>query len=214
MPLAPAGGSRRGGGFSSFQLPAREIAAETARLWWVFLVTGFAWLLFGIIIFRFDWETVTAISILFGVVCIAAGINEFFTVPVSAGWWKVLRILLGVAFIVVGIVAFAKPGGTFAALAAVFAFFLLFKGVFDIVLAIATKDEGSVWWLQLVIGIVEILLAFWATAYFGNAVILLIVWVAASALLRGITEIIFAFKLHGLSDDLEDGPGAPPLAPA
>jgi uncharacterized membrane protein HdeD (DUF308 family) len=205
MPLAPAGRTR-GARRSSFFLPAREVAAETARLWWLFLVTGIAWMLFAIIIFRFSWGTVTAISILFGVVCIAAGINEFFTVPMSAGWWKLLRVVLGVAFVVVGIVAFTSPGGTFAALAGVFAFFLLFKGIFDIVLAIATKDEGSVWWLQLVIGIVEILLAFWATAYFGNAVILLIAWVGASALLRGITEIIFAFKLHGLLGDLEEGP--------
>jgi uncharacterized membrane protein HdeD (DUF308 family) len=213
VPLAPAGSSRGGGGFGSFQLAAREVTAEAARLWWLFLLTGIAWLLFAIIVFRFDWETVTAISILFGIVAIAAGINEFFTIPMSTRWWKLIRALLGVIFIIVGIVAFVHPGGTFAALSAVFAFFLLFKGVFDIVLAIATKDELSVWWLQLVIGIVEILLAFWATAYFGNAVILLVVWVGASALLRGITEIIFAFKLHSLRDDLDDGP-SPPLAPA
>jgi uncharacterized membrane protein HdeD (DUF308 family) len=212
MPLAPASSSGDAGSAGGFQLYAREVTAEAARLWWVFLITGIAWLLFSIIVFRFDYTTVDAISILFGIVCIAAGINEFFTIPVSTRWWKWLHALLGIAFIVIGFVAFTSPGNTFAALAGVFAFFLLFKGVFDIVLAIATKDESSVWWLQLVIGIVEILLAFWAAAYFGNAVILLVAWVGVSALLRGITEIIFAFKLHGLRDDLDDEP--PRLAAA
>lgn len=202
MPLAPAS-SNPG---SSFGLYEREVTVEAAKLWWLFLLTGIAWLLFSIIVFRFDYTTVDAISILFGIVVIMAGVNEFFAIAVTTRWWKVLHALLGVIFIVVGFVAFTSPGNTFAALAAVFAFFLLFKGVFDIVVAIATRDEFSVWWLQLVIGIVEILLAFWAAAYFGHAVILLVAWVGISALLRGITEIILAFKLHRLREQFGDGP--------
>jgi uncharacterized membrane protein HdeD (DUF308 family) len=204
MPLAPA--DRRTGPSSAFGLYEREVTAEAARLWWLFLLTGIAWLLFSIIVFRFDYTTVDAISVLFGIVCIVAGVNEFFAIAITTRWWKVLHALLGVIFIVVGFVAFTSPGNTFAALAGVFAFFLLFKGVFDIVVAIATREEFAVWWLQLVIGIVEILLAFWAAAYFGNAVILLVAWVGASALLRGITEIILAFKLHRLRGQVDDEP--------
>src|SRR5262245_2984635 len=148
MPLAPASRTPA----SSFGLYEREVTVEAAKLWWLFLLTGIAWLLFSIIVFRFDYTTVSALSILFGIVC-------FFAIAVTTRWWKVLHALLGVIFIVIGFFAFASPGNTFAALAAVFAFFLLFKGVFDIVVAIATREEFSVWWLQLIIGIVEILLA-------------------------------------------------------
>jgi uncharacterized membrane protein HdeD (DUF308 family) len=110
----------------------------------------------------------------------------------------VLHGLLGVLFVGVGIVAFIHPGNTFAALAAVFSFFLIFKGVFDIVVAIATKDEIHVWWLQLIVGIAELLIGFWAAGYWGRSATLLIVWVGVIALARGITEIIFAFKLRSV----------------
>ena len=49
-----------------------------------------------------------------------------------------------------------------------------------------------------VAGIVEIILGFWAAGDFGHKVILLVVWVGVAALIRGISEIIFAFTLRGM----------------
>ena len=74
--------------------------------------------------------------------------------------------------------------------------FLLFKGFFDIIVSIATRDEISIWWVQLIAGIVEVLIGFWAAGYWGRSAILLVIWVGVIALMRGITEIIFAFKLR------------------
>jgi uncharacterized membrane protein HdeD (DUF308 family) len=182
---------------STFTLEEREAIAEAGRAWWLFLLTGILWLLVAIIILRFDYTSVSAVAILFGIVAIFAGVNEFFMLAASGGWWKVLHGLLGVLFIGVGIVAFIHPGDTFAALAAVMSFFLIFKGFFDIVVSIATRNEFHAWWVQLVAGIVEVLIGFWAAGYWGRSAVLLVVWVGVIALMRGITEIIFAFKLHG-----------------
>lgn len=180
---------------STFELEEREALAEASRSWWLFLLTGILWFLVAIMILRFEYTSVSAISILFGVVAIAAGVNEFFMLAASRGWWKILHGLLGLLFVGVGIVAFIHPGDTFAALAAVMSFFLIFKGFFDIVVSIATKDEIHVWWVQLIAGIVEVLIGFWAAGYFGRSAILLVAWVGVIALMRGITEILFAFKL-------------------
>ena len=76
--------------------------------------------------------------------------------------------------------------------------FLLFKGIFDITAAFITKDQFELWWLQLMVGIVEILLAFWVAGSFRNKVILLVAYIGIIALARGITEIFLAFKLRGL----------------
>jgi uncharacterized membrane protein HdeD (DUF308 family) len=181
---------------STFDLEEREALADASRSWWLFLLTGILWFLVAIMILRFDYTSVSAISILFGVVAIAAGVNEFIMLAASHGWWKILHGLLGLLFIGVGIVAFVHPGDTFAALAAVMSFFLIFKGFFDIVVSIATKDEIHVWWVQLIAGIVEVLIGFWAAGYFGRSAILLVAWVGVIALMRGITEILFAFKLR------------------
>jgi uncharacterized membrane protein HdeD (DUF308 family) len=196
---------------SMFDLEEQEALGSAARSWWLFLLTGLLWLLFAIIVLRFDYTTVTAVAVLFGIVAIAAGVNEFFMLAASGGWWKVLHGLLGVIFVVVGIVAFVHPGDTFAALAAVMSFFLIFKGFFDIVLAIATREEIHIWWVQLIVGIVEVLIGFWAAGYWGRSAILLVIWVGVIALTRGITEIIFAFKLRSAG---KSGGGPGMLAPA
>ena len=92
----------------------------------------------------------------------------------------------------------AHPYDTFATLAALIGFFLLFKGIFDLTVAFITKDEFELWWLQLVIGLIEILLAFWVAGDFNEKAILLVIYVGIIALSHGITEIFLAFKLKGL----------------
>ena len=168
---------------------------EASRYWWILLVTGIAWIVFSIIIFRFDWTSVSAISILFGCVLIAAGISELATIAGSTRGWKIARGLLGAAFVVIGVIAFIHPGNTFKALAAVMSFYFIFKGSFDVIVALSARDE-ELWWLQFVLGIVEILLGFWAAGDFGHKTILLLVWVGAAALIRGISQIIAAFSIR------------------
>jgi uncharacterized membrane protein HdeD (DUF308 family) len=166
--------------------------------WWVFLITGIAWMLVGLILLRFDYTSVSAISILFGFVAIAAGVVEIGMLFISPGWWKLLNGLLAIAFIVAGVVAFIHPGNTFAALAAVFSFFLIFAGTFDIVWSIASRREIDVWWLQLIGGIIELALGFWAAGYYGRSAVLLVAWVAAFAIIRGVRDIVFSFRVHAL----------------
>jgi uncharacterized membrane protein HdeD (DUF308 family) len=141
---------------------------------------------------------VSAISILFGVVAIAAGVLEIGVLMLARGWWKLLHAVVAVIFIGAGIVAFIHPGNTFAALAAVFSFFLVFAGAFDIVMAISARHEVEVWWLQLIGGIIELALGFWAAGYYGRSAVLLVAWVAAFAIIRGVRDIVLAFRVREL----------------
>ena len=174
----------------------RGTLARVLPPWWLLLVTGIGWMLVGLIVLRFDYTSVSAISILFGIVAIAAGVLEIFALILTRGWWKVLHIILALVFFVAGIVSFIHPGDTFAALAAVFSFFLIFAGTFDIVTAISARREIEVWWLQLVGGIIELLLGFWAAGYYGRSAVLLVAWVAAFTLIRGVRDIVLAFRIR------------------
>ena len=120
--------------------------------WWLMLITGIAWIVVSVILLRFDYTSVSSISILFGFVALFAGAAEIGALFMAAGWWKLLHAVLALLFIVTGIVAFIHPGNTFLALAAVFSFFLIFAGTFDIIIAISTRHEIEVWWLQLSAG--------------------------------------------------------------
>jgi uncharacterized membrane protein HdeD (DUF308 family) len=184
-------------------LAEREVLEEAANRWWIFLVSGIAWLVFALIVFQWNYTTVYAISILFGIVALVAGVNEFFAIAVSTTGWKIAHGILGVLFVIAGIWAIAHPHNAFATLAALMGFFLLAKGIFDLTVAFMTKGHFDLWWVQLVLGIIEILLAFWIAGSFRNKVILLVVYVGIVALTRGITEIFLAFKLRGLGRELK-----------
>ena len=176
----------------------REVVEEAAERWWLFLISGIAWLVFAIIVFQWSYTTVYAVSFLFGFVALFAGLNELFQITVSTSGWKIVHGILGGLFIIGAIWAFVHPHNAFATLAALIGLFLLFKGIFDIMASFMTKAYFELWWLQLMVGIFEILLAFWVAGSFRRSVILLVAYVGIMALSRGITELFLAFKLKGL----------------
>ena len=71
------------------------------------------WSLVALILLRFDYTSVRAVSLLFGFVALGAGILEIGMIFVSRGWWKVLNIVLAIVFIAAGVVSFILlPPGT------------------------------------------------------------------------------------------------------
>jgi uncharacterized membrane protein HdeD (DUF308 family) len=182
----------------SIALDEREVAEEVADRWWLYLITGIGWLVFALILFQWDYTTVYSISFLFGFMALTAGINEFFLIPAMTTGWKWVHGGLGVLFVIAGVWALVHPRAAFATISGLFAFFLLIKGIFDLTAAFLTKEAFDLWWLQLIVGLLEIMLAFWVAGSFRKETILLVVYVGVMALSRGITELFVAFKLRGL----------------
>jgi uncharacterized membrane protein HdeD (DUF308 family) len=63
--------------------------------------------------------------------------------------------------------------------------------------------------LQLVGGIIELALGFWAAGYYGRSAILLVAWVAAFALIRGVRDIVLAFRVREIQHGAADAGAAP-----
>ena len=150
----------------------RAVIADAARHWWMLLVAGICWVVISLAILQFDLTSVWSIAILTGIVLIFAGVDEMFTAAVSPNW-KWVHGLLAVLFLAGGVIAFAWPQSTFEVIARLFAWYLLFKGTFDVVIAVENRTY-ELWWLLLITGIAEIVLAFWAVGYQGRAAALLI----------------------------------------
>jgi uncharacterized membrane protein HdeD (DUF308 family) len=174
----------------------QRLLARALPPWWLLILTGVSWVLVSLILLRFDYTSVYAISLLFGFVAIAAGIAEIGITFIVSGWWKLLNAVLAIAYIAAGVVSFIHPGNTFVALAAVFSFVLVLAGVFDVIMAISARKEIEVWWLQLIGGIIELALGFWAAGYYGRSEILLVAWAAAFALIRGVRDVVLAFRVR------------------
>ena len=174
---------------------------DFGRYWGVFLITGTAWLVLSLIMFRFNLESVKSIGILAGIVFICADVFEFILVVAVRRWyWKALNALLGVLLLAGGINAFARPGDAFIAIASITGFMFLFVGIKDLI--IAFSDRIGLWWLRMINGFICIGLAFWASGEFGRKATLLIVWVGLFALFRGIESFITAFSVRRIRKTL------------
>jgi uncharacterized membrane protein HdeD (DUF308 family) len=182
--------------------PLGRIFVPVTDKWWIPLVTGVAWLVVSVLIFRFDYTTVAAVAVLFGLVAIAASINEVMLAVISTTGWRIAHLLFAALSFAVGIISFFHPGDTFVALAALVSFYLVFRGSFDLVQAFSLSRYLPGWWLLLITGVAELLIGFWAAGSWGISVVVLVAWVGAAALMRGLTEIVAAFQLRDVGHSL------------
>jgi uncharacterized membrane protein HdeD (DUF308 family) len=181
------------------RMEARQAIGWFTGTWWLFLITGIAWLLLSVIVLRFNITSIASVGALLGVLFIAAGANEFMVMVLRdmAGKW--LHGLLGVIFILGGVWAFVHPIDAFYELASILGFLLIFKGTLDVIGSVMQKAVSDLWWLGLIVGVLELLLGFWASQqYFAPRAILILTWVGFFALFHGIGEIVMAFELRRL----------------
>jgi uncharacterized membrane protein HdeD (DUF308 family) len=186
--------------------PLGRLTASATNTWWVLLITGIAWTIVAIVIFRFDYSTVTAVAVLFGVVAIGSALNEALVAALSSPGWRIVHLILAGLFMVVGIVSFVHPGDTFVALAAVISFYLIFRGTFDLIMGFSFSQDMPGRWLLVITGIAELLIGLWAAGSWNLSIVVLVAWVGAAALMRGITEIVGAFQLREINDAARRSP--------
>jgi uncharacterized membrane protein HdeD (DUF308 family) len=186
----------------------REDMRSATGNWGWFLAAGIAWILFAFILLSFNYRTVWAIAVFFGIGFIVGGFMEF-AVAAAAPSWKWLYVLIGIVSIVAGVIALMWPGQTFLVLSAIAGWLLLFYGIIDIVFAFSTRHLEGLWWTQLISGIIMVLLGFWAispdnaTVATYRGAVLLVVWIGVAALFRGISDIIVGFRLRSAHRQLE-----------
>ena len=164
--------------------------------WWLFLVTGIAWLIIAVMVLRFTPASVNTVGVLMGILFLLGAFNEFLIAAIRQTWrWA--HVVMGVLFVVGAIWAFARPFNAFWSLASVLGLLLVFKGTLDIIAAVVAKDVNTSWWLGLLAGILEIVLGFWASQQqFPARGALLLLWVGFFALFRGISEIVIGFEVR------------------
>jgi uncharacterized membrane protein HdeD (DUF308 family) len=176
---------------------AGRVAGLTWLPWWVFLITGCLWLVISWIVLAFNTRSLNAVAVLAGIVILIAAVAELFDMFFAPGW-RWLHGILGILFLFTGFFAIINPGKTVFWLAAILAWYLLFKGAADIVLAFLSKGEHDLWWLGLIVGVLELILGLWAAGRFFRSVALLVIVIGVIALTRAITDFIMAFRVRDM----------------
>jgi uncharacterized membrane protein HdeD (DUF308 family) len=187
----------------------RDVLRGVSRAWWLFLLLGVLWILFGMFVLSYNVGSLLALAVFAGVTFIMTGINQILAAGRVESWgW--LYLVGGVLSIIAGIIAFVWPGKTLLVISVVLAWFLVFKGIVDIVAALSNHGRPW-WWVTLILGILELLLGMWAAGYPGRALIVFVNLVGIYAIFYGFTELFAAFDLRGLGHRLDE---LPPERPA
>lgn len=176
-----------------------DAGREVARLWWLFLLAGIAWIVASLVVLQFDAASITTVGIIVGVMFAIASAQQFVLAVVadSLRWlWAIFGVLFGAS----AIICFINPQGTFAALADILGFLFLCVGVWWTIRAFVLKAVESTWWVELVAGVLMLVMAFWTSGqFFIEKAYTLLVFAGIWALLHGITDIVGAFRLRSLN---------------
>ncbi len=171
---------------------ADRLVADGTSHWWVLLLSGTLWVLLSLAILQFDLTSVRSIAVLTGFVLFLAAGTEFAAASIApALTWA--HVLLGVLFLIGGVIAFAWPAETFVVVARLIGWWLLFLGTFQVIDAMSTRHT-ELWWLRLIAGAATVGIAFWAVGSLNLSATLLVLLVGLGALFHGVNEIFSAFE--------------------
>jgi uncharacterized membrane protein HdeD (DUF308 family) len=180
----------------------RDAARDIASFWWLWLIVGTAWIVASVVILQFDQASITTIGVIVGIMFVFAGIQNL-TLAFVADRLRWLWGLFGVLFLAAGIICFINPKSTFVGLADVLGFLFLTVGIWWMIRAFLERDVNPVWWIGLIAAIFMLILAFWTGGqFFLHKAYTLIVFAGIWALMQGITDIVRAFQVRALRDEL------------
>lgn len=175
-----------------------QMTEQLSKWWWLWLIAGILWIIASLIILQFSTASLVTVGVIFGVLFLVSGIQEFFLASVAPSW-KWLYIVLGIFLVLGGIYALVHPLNTFVALADMLGFLFLLVGVFWTIEAFATRSVYDLWFLNLIAGIMMIVLGFWTGGQFiATKASTLLIFVGIWTLFHGVTDIIRAFRIKHL----------------
>jgi uncharacterized membrane protein HdeD (DUF308 family) len=173
-----------------------EVARQVGASWWMFLLLGIVWVLFGMFVLSYRVGSLLALAVFAGVAFILSGIAEL-SAATRADSWRWFYVVSGILSVGAGLIAFIWPGITLFALSVVLSWFLVVMGVFHVVGALMGPKRDW-WWTTLVLGVAEFLLGAWAAGYPGRSLLVFVNLVGIYALIHGVSEIFASFAIREL----------------
>ena len=175
-----------------FALDALNLARSAVRGVRIGLgVTGAVSVVMGLLILFWPGATLEVLAFLFGLYFLIAGaIRVLLGVFTGLGTGlKILNILVGLALLVVGVIAIRNPSATLTALALVLGIAWIVEGV----MTLAESDRGGSRWFSIVLGILSILAGIVVLILPLGSLAVLVIYGGIFLVVLGAIQIVRAF---------------------
>jgi uncharacterized membrane protein HdeD (DUF308 family) len=179
----------------------RAAAESIARNWTMLLFNGLLLIVAGVLIFSIDWS-ISSLAAFIGALFVVQGVVRALTTGLDPGVRRA-NVITGLLSIATGVLIFVWPSPGLLAVAIVLGAWLIVIGTINISGAFAVRQVMSSWWLLLILGLVEVPLGVLALADPGATLAALITVGGIWAVAIGVTQIVLAFEIKHLPDDLD-----------
>jgi uncharacterized membrane protein HdeD (DUF308 family) len=170
----------------------KDAVSEVARVWWVVLVIGIVFTIFGIVMV-FDVTTAkNTIAVIVGAFLIFDGLVEMVSGG-RRGGSRTWAVVAGILLIIGGIIVIAWPTATLVVIAVVWGITLLVGGIARVVSAAMLRGYG--WGWLVVLGILEAIIGIVMIAWPHQTGRVILTLLGIYAIIAGILQIVLAFQL-------------------
>ncbi|KAA9162012.1 hypothetical protein FPZ12_012265 [Amycolatopsis acidicola] len=180
--------------YPPFTMPVAEELQRVTGRWWVAAILGVVTAVLGLLLLVDLATAVGVLAVLVAIALLADGFTELLTAGRQTPSWP--AYLIGVVWIVFGVVALAWPGITLLALATLVGIGLIIGGVMQIAAAVTGRRGLPMWGLYLALGIITVIIGLLALVWPGITILTLAIWLGITLLFRGIGTIWFSMMLR------------------
>ncbi len=171
-------------------------AEQIAKTWWVLFVSGLVSVVVGIVVLSVRW-TVADLAFVMALLFVVRGTFRTASIPVD-GSGRRWTLITGLLEVFVGLAFVAWPDATLLTLAIFIGSWIVVTGAFDIVGGVSRRHDVPLWWLYLVVGLIEVplglILLDRPLLTLGLAIAMAGVWSAVV----GLVQIAVAFEVKNL----------------
>lgn len=180
----------------------RVVGTELRRLvpWWSPLLSGALSVIFGVLVLVWPGASLYTFAVLTGVWLVMLGVSRlvssFYRTPETTAGQHVLSGLVGVLYIVGGVLCLRDLVLSLALISAIVALQWLLAGVADVSFGVHETGGRSVW--LVIAGVLSFALGIFLLCAPGLSLAVFLVLVAATALFMGVVQIVVGFRLRSV----------------
>ena len=180
-----------------------DVQALCRRAWWVFLVSGIASVVFGVLAFVNPLVALFVLAMFFAAYLLVDGVSNIvgsFQNRGKDGWW--ILLLIGILGTLVGGYALLNPPVSMLAFVYLVAFEALLLGAFLLMLGYKVRKATTREWILYLTGALSLVFGVLVLVNPAAGGVKIVYLIASWAIVVGMFKIAFAFKARNLRAQL------------